>query len=203
MEISDIDIDGILFARHVESSYSDDESEGFIKKLFAKKKPQKSFYESRMNQIGSDELYEELKGEIHAYWVKDAPSDTVVILTSNYLVLPGQDIISLNKISKYGIYNIPQAPFAQYALDRMDVPYDPYYVSEYEGEETFELDRFKICLVIIDIYGIRYKYDFLMECSDRRDFRNLLDSRCEGVDFTKDDVLNGTFDDDDMMTGWI
>ena len=148
MKTRDIDIDGILSVPGFTSSYKDDESAGFFKRLFTKKKNEESFYMSRIKQIGTDVLYEELKGDIDAYWVKDAPRDTVVVLTVNYLVLPGQDIIALDNIKKYGLYNIPQAPFAQYALDRMDIPYDPYYVSEYEGEESYELDRFKICLVI-------------------------------------------------------
>ena len=34
-------------------------------------------------------------------------------------------------------------PWEQYAEDRgIDTPYDPTYISEYEGEEEYELERF-------------------------------------------------------------
>ena len=95
-------------------------------------------------------------------------------------------------------------PWEQYAVDRgIDTPYDPSYTSEFEGEEEYELERFKIRLIIVDEYGMRFIYDFYMEAADRRDFHKQLSDRCDGVDFTRNDVLNGTFEDDDMMTGWI
>ena len=88
-------------------------------------------------------------------------------------------------------------PWEQYAEDRgLDTPYDPTYISEFEGEEEYELERFKIRLVIVDIYGMQFRYDFYMETSDRRDFHEQFANRCDGIDFTREDVLDGKFSED-------
>lgn len=115
-------------------------------------------------------------------------------------LIADKEIFALDKISKYAMYNIYDTPFAQYAIDRKDYPYDPLYVSEYEGEESFELDRFKVQFVIVDVYGLRYEYEFLMETKDRRNFHDAFVSRCKGIDFTSNAVLEGTFEDDYLIT---
>ena len=187
------------------SYYGEYEKQSFFSKLFKKKEvPEKSFYEERIEEFGYDVLYSELNNNPSIYHVRNTTIDKAVILTENYLILPGYEIFQLERISKYMICNLGHMPWEQYAVDRgIDTPYDPSYTSEFEGEEEYELERFKIRLIIVDEYGMRFIYDFYMEAADRRDFHKHLSDRCGGVDFTRNDVLNGTFEDDDMMTGWI
>ena len=200
MRIEDIDISLILPQPGMSNSSNDEEEEekGFFAQLFKKKEtPDKPFYEARIEELGYDEIYSELSDDPVIYQVRNTACDKAVILTKNYLVLPGQEIISLERITKYAICNMGTMPWEQYAEDRgLDTPYDPTYVSEYEGEEGFELERFKIRLAFIDVYGMHFRYDFYMEAADRRDFHEQLTSRCEGVDFTRDTVLDGKFDEE-------
>lgn len=201
MIVNDIDKDGLLFIPSVSNSNYEDESDSFFKKLFAKKKHiEESFFESRIKEFGYDTLYDELSDHPLVYWVEGTPRETMVILTNQFLMLPDKEIFALDKISKYAMYNIYDTPFAQYAIDRKDYPYDPLYVSEYEGEESFELDRFKVQFVIVDVYGLRYEYEFLMETKDRRNFHDAFVSRCKGIDFTSNAVIEGTFEDDYLIT---
>ena len=179
------------------SSNYDEEEKGFFAKLF-KKKPEKPFYETRIEEFGYDELYRELSDSPAIYQVRNTNYDKAVILTENYFILPGQEILPFERIAKYVICNLGEMPWEQYAEDRgLDTPYDPNYTSEYEGEEDFELERFKIKLAIVDIYGLQYQYDFYMEASDRHDFHDELSDRCDGVDFTRNTVLEGKFSDND------
>lgn len=180
------------------SYYDEDEEPGFFSKLFKKKDvPEKSFFESRIEEFGYDDLYNELSDNPAIYQVRNTSYDKSVILTKNYFILPGQEIFPLERISKYVICNLGEMPWEQYAEDRgIDTPYDPTYISEYEGEEEYELERFKISLVIIDKYGVQFRYDFYMEASDRRDFYEQFSSRCDGMDFTREDVLDGKFSED-------
>ena len=201
MRIETIDIPLILpqpVSNRV-SDYGEDEEQGFFSKLFKKKAvPEKSFYESRIEEFGYDDLYRELSDSPSIYQVRNTAYDKAVILTENYFILPGQEIFALERISKYVICNLGHMPWEQYAEDRgIDTPYDPTYISEYEGEEEYELDRFKIRLVIIDKYGMQFIYDFYMEVSDRRDFYEKFSDRCDGVDFTREGVLDGRFSEDD------
>ena len=181
------------------SYYGEDEEKSFFAKLFKKKAvPEKSFYEKRIEEFGYDELYCELNDNPLIYHVRNTTIDKAVVLTENYLILPGQEILKLERISKYVICNLGHMPWEQYAEDRgINTPYDPAYISEYEGEEEYELERFKIQLVIVDEYGMRFIYDLYMEASDRRDFHKQLSFRCNGVDFTREDVLDGQFSEDD------
>lgn len=207
MRIDKIDIPLILPQPMQDRSsyYGEDERQSFFSKLFKKKEVrEKSFYEERIEEFGYDVLYSELNNSPLIYHVRNTAYDKAVILTENYLFLPGHEIFQLERISKYMICNLGHMPWEQYAVDRgIDTPYDPSYTSEFEGEEEYELERFKIRLIIVDKYGMRFVYEFYMEASDRRDFHKQLSDRCGGVDFTRNDVLNGTFEDDDMMTGWI
>ena len=201
MRLETIDIPLIL-PQHVSgraSNYEEDEERGFFAKLFKKKDvPEKSFYESRIEEYGYDELYSELSDSPEIYQVRNTSYDKAVILTENYFILPGQEILPLERISKYVICNLWQMPWEQYAEDRgIDTPYDPSYVSEFEGEEEYELERFKLRLVIADKYNMQFIYDFYMEVSDRRDFYEKFSDRCDGVDFTREGVLDGRFSEDD------
>ena len=180
------------------SDYDEDEKQGFFAKLFKKKDVhEKSFYENRIDEFGYDELYGELNNSPVIYQVRNTSYDKAVILTEKYFVLPGQEIFPLERISKYVICNLGQMPWEQYAEDRgLDTPYDPTYISEFEGEEEYELERFKIRLIIVDKFGMQFRYDFYMEASDRRDFHEQFSDRCDGMDFTREDVLDGKFSED-------
>ena len=200
MKLDYIDSEQILFLPSAPRDY-DGEKESFISKLF-KKKPQDTFYESRIKEIGKDTLYTELDNA-DAFLVKNATWENTIILTPNYLIIPKQEIFKLSRIQKFAMANVVDAPFQQYAEDRFDKEYDPNYISEYEGEESFELDRFNINLLIVDDTGLGYKYTFPIEVKDRQEFHDLLIERSEADDFTPDDVLEGEFETEFLMSDLI
>ena len=89
------------------SYYDEDEEPGFFSKLFKKKDvPEKSFFESRIEEFGYDDLYNELSDNPAIYQVRNTSYDKSVILTKNYFILPGQEIFPLERISKYVICNL-------------------------------------------------------------------------------------------------
>ena len=91
-------------------------------------------------------------------------------------------------------------PYEQYAIDRFDEPYDPGFVSEFDNEERFELDRFNIWFIIIDKNNLRYNYVFPMEVVDRKDFREKLNERLAPInaeDHSAEDVMEGRFSEDE------
>ena len=199
MKIEDIDIDRVLYVpQHRDYDY-DDEEEGLFKKLFSKKskKHEKSVFEERIEAIGHEELLEELSGDVDAYLVQNADFEHMVVLTDSYLIFPGNEIFELFKLNRFGIYNISNAPFAEYAEDRFDVPYDPQYVSEFEGEEDFEFDRFKIRLEMIDDTGFKFIYLFHMEVEDREDFRQKMEEKSRAKDFSSKAATEGWFKEND------
>ena len=206
MKVNDINIDQLLYTQPVsnKSRYSDEEEGGFFKKLFNKKEEQDEvpFFNTRIEEFGRDTLYEDLKDGYDAYIVKGAPFETMVVLSSCYLILPGKEIFPLYDIARFAIKNEPygRRPYEQYAIDRFDEPYDPNFVSEYENEEGFELDRFNILLWIRDENNLLYEYVFPMEVADRRDFRAKLNERMAEfgvVDLSEEDVMDGKFPDDE------
>lgn len=204
MKITDINIDRLLYTQPVrDRSYEDDEEGGFFRKLFAKKKePEIPFFNKRVEQFGRDELYDDIKEESDAYIVKGAPFETMVVLSHSFLILPEKEIFPLYDVTRFAIKNehYGNRPYEQYAIDRFDEPYDPHYISEYEGEEDFELNRFNILLQITDENNALFEYVFPMEVSDRRDFREKLNERMSQVgvaDFSDEDVMEGRFPDDE------
>ena len=206
MKVNDINIDQLLYTQPVsnKSRYSDEEEGGFFKKLFNKKEEQDEvpFFNTRIEEFGRDTLYEDLKDGYDAYIVKGAPFETMVVLSSCYLILPGKEIFPLYDIARFAIKNEPygRRPYEQYAIDRFDEPYDPNFVSEYENEEGFELDRFNILLWIRDENNLLYEYVFPMEVADRRDFHAKLNERMAEfgvVDLSEEDVMDGKFPDDE------
>ena len=58
------------------SSDYDEEEKGFFAKLF-KKKPVKSFYETRIEEFGYDELYRELSDSPAIYQVRNTNYDNM------------------------------------------------------------------------------------------------------------------------------
>ena len=104
-------------------------------------------------------------------------------------------------MARFAIINESSAdrPYEQYAIDRFNEPYDPNYVSEYEGEESFELDRFNVKLKITDEYNLVYGYVFPMEVADRKDFREKLNERLAPfgvVDGSSEFAIEGRFPED-------
>jgi len=205
MKVNDINIDRLLYTEPVRDKPYDngEEDGGFFRKLFSKKnEPEVPFFNTRVEEFGRDALYEDIKEGCDAYIVNGAPFETMTVLSQSYLILPGKEIFPLFEIAKYGIYNEPESKrnYEQYAIDRFDEPYDPDFVSEYDNEEGFELDRFNIWLILIDRNNIRYEYVFPMEVPDRKDFRAQLNERLSPInaeDHSAEDVMEGRFSEDD------
>jgi hypothetical protein len=201
MKITDINIDQLLYTEPVRNkSYDSDEEEGgFFKKIFSKNdEPEVPFFNTRVEEFGRDELYEDIKAGYDAYMVTGATPDTMIVLSRSYLIIPGKEIFPLCDVAKFGIYNELETsrPYEQYAIDRFDEPYDPDYVSEFDNEEGFELDRFNIWLIVIDENNLRYSYVFPMEVADRKDFREKLNERLAPInaeDHSAEDVMEGRF----------
>ena len=199
MKITDIDADKILFVSPVESAAEEEHSEGFLKKLFGKKKiSPNDFYREEVKSRGVDLLREELIDEVVAAYQMQSPyQEYPVVITSGYLFFPGEDIVKLDDIAKVGLFNYfgSSGDHWQYATDRINEPYDPSYTSEYEGEAAYEIDRFKVTLVIVDKIGQRFEYHFLMDKDDRSEFISLILDRTGAVDYSDSDVLKGEFDE--------
>ena len=206
MKVTDINIDQVLYTEPVRShNYdSDEENEGFFKKLFKKKdEPEVPFFNTRVEEFGRDELYEDIKDGYNAYMVKGAPFETMVLLSHNYLILPGKEIFPLCDVAKFAIINENEEdrPYEQYAIDRFNEPYDPNFVSEYEGEEEYELNRFNVKLKITDENNLVFGYVFQMEVADRQDFRDKLNERLAPygvIDESSELAVEGRFPDEDM-----
>ena len=199
MKIDKVDIDTILQSeKRGIYGRERDEEKGFFKKLFGKKDEAdaSSYFQDRIVEIGRDELVEELSGEIDAYWIDKSDPKTTVILTESYFILPGKEIFPLVDIVQFAIGSTWLPPYAQYALDRLGVPYDPDYKSEYEEEEGFELDRFNIDFVISDEDNAYYTYTFPMDIEDRSDFRQKLIEKSEAEDLSEDEVFEGKFNEE-------
>ena len=204
MKVTDINIDQVLYTEPVRNRPydSDEETGGFFRKLFKKKdEPEVPFFNTRVEEFGRDELYEDIKEGYDAYMVKGAPFETMVLLTNNYLILPGKEIFPLCDVARFAIINESPAdrPYEQYAIDRFNEPYDPNYVSEYEGEESFELDRFNVKLKITDENNLVYGYVFPMEVADRKDFREKLNERLAPfgvIDGSSEFAIEGRFPED-------
>lgn len=205
MKVTDINIDRLLYTEPVRKQrYDNDEEErGFFKKIFSKKdEPEVPFFNTRVEEFGRDALYDDIKEGFDAYIVTGAPFETMVVLSRSYLILPGKEIFPLYDVERFAIKNehYGNRPYEQYAIDRFDEPYDPSFVSEYENEEGFELDRFNILLQITDENHLQYEYVFPMEVADRKDFRAKLNERLGPVgalDLSDDDVMEGRFPDDE------
>ena len=137
-----------------------------------------------------------------AYYIQGAPFETMVVLTSCYLILPGREIFPLYDVERFALKNeyAGDRKYEQYAIDRKGIPYDPAYVSEFEGEEIFELDRFNVLLQITDENHLLYEYVIKMEVPDRKDFRARLIERLEvgggAIDLSEEDAIEGLFVDD-------
>ena len=206
MKVTDINIDQVLYTEPVRScNYdSDEETGGFFKKLFKKKnEPEVPFFNTRVEEFGRDELYEDIKDGYNAYMVKGAPFETMVLLSHNYLILPGKEIFPLCDVAKFAIINENEEdrPYEQYAIDRFNEPYDPNFVSEYEGEEEYELNRFNVKLKITDENNLVFGYVFPMEVADRQDFRDKLNERLAPygvIDESNELAIEGRFPDEDM-----
>lgn len=205
MKVTDINIDRLLYTEPVRKQcYDNDEEErGFFKKIFSKKdEPEVPFFNTRVEEFGRDALYDDIKEGFDAYIVTGAPFETMVVLSRSYLILPGKEIFPLYDVERFAIKNehYGNRPYEQYAIDRFDEPYDPTFVSEYDNEEGFELDRFNILLQITDENHLQYEYVFPMEVADRKDFRDKLNERLGPVgalDLSDDDVMEGRFPDDE------
>ncbi|MBO4579094.1 MAG: hypothetical protein J5715_02955 [Clostridiales bacterium] len=208
MKVTDINIDQLLYTKPVSGhAYDrDEEGVGLFKKMFAKKEPEIPYFNTRVEQFGRDELYNDIKEGYDAYIVKGAPFETMVVLSKSFLIIPEQEIFPFYDIIRFAIKNPPYGErlFEQYAIDRFDEPYDPTYVSEYENEEGFELDRFNILLEITDENSLIYEYVIPMEVADRKDFRAKFNERMSEigvVDSSEDEVMEGRFPDDGGY-GW-
>ena len=208
MKVTDVNIDQVLYTEPVRTRpYDSDEETGeFFKKLFKKKdEPEVPFFNTRVEEFGRDELYEDIKEGYDAYMVKGAPFETMVLLSNNYLILPGKEIFPLCDVAKFAIMNENEAdrPYEQYAIDRFNEPYDPNYVSEYKGEESFELDRFNVRLKITDENNLIFGYVFPMEVPDRQDFRDKLNERLAPfgvIDESNEYAIQGRFPNaDDIL----
>ena len=206
MKVTDINIDQVLYTEPVSShNYdSDEENVGFFKKLFKKKdEPEVPFFNTRVEEFGRDELYEDIKDGYNAYMVKGAPFETMVLLSHNSLILPGKEIFPLCDVAKFAIINENEEdrPYEQYAIDRFNEPYDPNFISEYEGEEEYELNRFNVKLKITDENNLVFGYVFPMEVADRQDFRDKLNERLAPfgvIDESNELAIEGRFPDEDM-----
>ena len=206
MKVTDINIDQVLYTEPVRScNYdSDEETGGFFKKLFKKNnEPEVPFFNTRVEEFGRDELYEDIKDGYNAYMVKGAPFETMVLLSHNYLILPGKEIFPLCDVAKFAIINENEEdrPYEQYAIDRFNEPYDPNFVSEYEGEEEYELNRFNVKLKITDENNLVFGYVFPMEVADRQDFRDKLNERLAPfgvIDESSELAVEGHFSVDEI-----
>ena len=206
MKVTDINIDQVLYTEPVRScNYdSDEETGGFFKKLLKKKnEPEVPFFNTRVEEFGRDELYEDIKDGYNAYMVKGAPFETMVLLSHNYLILPGKEIFPLCDVAKFAIINENEEdrPYEQYAIDRFNEPYDPNFVSEYEGEEEYELNRFNVKLKITDENNLVFGYVFPMEVADRQDFRDKLNERLAPfgvIDESSELAVEGHFSVDEI-----
>ena len=206
MKVTDINIDQVLYTEPVRSyNYdSDEENVGFFKKLFKKKdEPEVPFFNTRVEEFGRDELHEDIKDGYNAYMVKGAPFETMVLLSHNYLILPGKEIFPLCDVAKFAIINENEEdrPSEQYAIDRFNEPYDPNFVSEYEGEEEYELNRFNVKLKITDENNLVFGYVFPMEVADRQDFRDKLNERLAPygvIDESSELAVEGHFSVDEI-----
>ena len=208
MKITDVNIDQVLYTEPVRNRPydSDEETGGFFKKLFKKKdEPEVPFFNTRVEEFGRDELYEDIKEGYDAYMVKGAPFETMVLLSHNYLILPGKEIFPLCDVARFAIMNenASDRPYEQYAIDRINEPYDPNFVSEYEGEEGFELARFNVRLKITDENNLVFGYVFPMEIPDRQDFRDKLNERLAPfgvIDESNEYAIQGRFPNvDDIL----
>ena len=208
MKVTDVNIDQVLYTEPVRSRPydSDEETGGFFKKLFKKKdEPEVPFFNRRVEEFGRDELYEDIKDGYVAYMVKGAPFETMILLSHNYLILPGKEIFPLCDVARFGIMNENAAdrPYEQYAIDRINEPYDPNFVSEYEGEEGFEVARFNVRLKITDENNLVFGYVFPMEIPDRQDFRDKLNERLAPfgvIDESNEYAIQGRFPNaDDIL----
>ena len=204
MKVTDIDIDRVLYTQPVKTQSNEtDEDSGFFKKLFKKNdESEVPFFNTRVEEFGRDVLSDNIKEGYVAYRVKGAPFTTMVVLSGSYLILPGKEIFPLYDVSRFAIKNERSAdrPYEQYAIDRLNDPYDPDFVSGYENEEGFELDRFNVLLQITDENNLLYEYVFPMEVADRSDFRAQLNERLAEfgvIDESDEDVMYGLFTDDD------
>lgn len=177
----------------------EDEDRGFLDKIFHKnKKSAIPTYETAIEEAGRDVLEKEILDDdyILLYTLDKDRTDLYVVLTENYLILPNQDVIPFEEVTRYGLFNELEVPFAQYAEDRMGIPFDPTFISEYEGEETYELDRFSMLFSYVDQHGLVYKYTIYMDVADRQEFYDYLSARLEGKDdYTSKLVINGEFED--------
>lgn len=202
MRFDSVDVTSILGLSFSSNSNNSDENEGgFLTKIFKKKKYSENIFEEAIAKYGRGRLADELSDEdyILAYTVDSNQTKLYVVLTENFLILPGQDIIELASITKYGLFNVLDPDFAQYAEDRINVPYDPSYVSEYEGEERYELDRFSIMFAFVTDMKILYKYTLYMDLADRKEFHEYLSARIDTEsDFTSDLIFDGKFEDDSL-----
>ena len=66
MKVTDVNIDQLLYTQPVRTTDYDEaeESEGLFKKLFKKnEKPKASYYETRIEEFGKDDLYDDIKDE--------------------------------------------------------------------------------------------------------------------------------------------
>lgn len=201
MKIINVNLDQLLYTEPVKTPVTDyDEEGGFFKKMFKKKEeaPEVPFFNTRVEEFGRDDLFEDLNEGYDAYIVKGAPFETMVVVSKCYLILPGKEIFPLYTVDQFAIKNerYGNRPYEQYALDRFNEPYDPNYVSEFENEEGFELSRFNILLQLVDRNNLRYEYVLQMEVADRKDFREVLNKRLEPVgakDLSDEDVMVGEF----------
>ena len=203
MKVTDVNIDQLLYTQPVRTTDYDEaeESGGLFKKLFQKKDKHKpSYFETRIEEFGLDDLYDDIKDGYDAYQIKGAPFETMVLLSNSYLILPEKEIFPLYKLSRFALMNEVEwkRPYEQYAIDRINEPYDPSYVSEFENEESFELDRFNILLHLYDNNNVLFEYVIKMEIADRKDFRAKLNERMEQVgviDTSEEEVMEGRFPD--------
>ena len=197
MKIDNVNADDILGTANkgIYSSHHDEEK-GFFKKLFGKKDDDGSYFEKKVREIGREELEKELSGAIDAYLVEKADPKNTVVITEDYLIIPGKEIFPLYMIHEFGLGSEWMPPYQQYAMDRIDVPYDPDFKSEYEAEEGYELDRFNVELVIRDEEQNMFVYSFPMEIPDRSDFRQRLLDRCIATEYSDEGVFEGKFNED-------
>lgn len=184
------------------SKYQQEEEPGFLDKFFHKnRKNEASPFDEAIEKIGRDVLRQEIQDDeyILAYTLDENRTDLYVVMTENYLIIPDKDIISFEDVVRYGLFNELEPDFSQYAEDRLNIPYDPTFKSEYEGEDTYELDRFSILFSYVDQFGICYRYTIYMDVADRKEFYEYLSARLEDkVDWTDPLVLEGRFEEDPL-----
>lgn len=171
--------------------------ETFFSKLFAKMKENDDefSYEGLIEKYGKDDLIDDLSNNPLVFAVDKNDLKTYVVLTDYNIYIPGQIIMPYFEISAFKLFYNEDEPFQTYAEDRKGIPYDPGFVSEYEGEETFELDRFSINLQIIDDsdkqYGLNFK--IYLDVGDRDRFVREFRMRAEVEDYTSQDAIDGIF----------